>query len=112
MKAAFFLTLLALPAAAVGPHNDYAVERPITPYRELAHMFFIGLMGEWESRTIHVPYVAGGVVVSCYQAVEETATADCFYVAHDDSGKEIAGVTHVILEPAAVMILGGTEVVG
>ena len=47
-------------------------------------MFYIGLNGGWEVRDIRVPPLPGMFVVSCYQTVEETATADCFYRAGDD----------------------------
>jgi hypothetical protein len=87
----------------VGPHADYGVERPITPYVEKAFMFWQGAEDEWESRVITVPLLSGGHVVACFQTHEETATAECFYRAEVD-GQSISGMRHIILHKEDVVI--------
>lgn len=67
-------------------------------------MFFLGLQGEWENRVIKVPTTPGGTAIACYQTVDETGTADCWYVGHDENGKDETLLRHIVLKPEDVMI--------
>ncbi len=60
-------------------------------------MFWMGLTGGWETRQIFVPQEPDMLAVACYQTVEETATADCFYRPINPSDSAL--VVHVMLEP-------------
>ncbi len=65
-------------------------------------MFYIGMTGGWEYRQVRVPQLPNAYVVSCYQTVEETATADCFYIETTPQDGPVAEMHHIALNPADV----------
>jgi hypothetical protein len=67
-------------------------------------MFYIGLDGGWVYRSIRVPQLPNAYVVSCYQTVEETATADCFYIEARTRGEPVVELQHIALNPDDVVI--------
>lgn len=63
-------------------------------------MFYLGLEGEWTHKMVRVPSYPGVNVAACYQTVQETATADCFYYGDSESTSE----HHVALDPRDVTV--------
>lgn len=66
-------------------------------------MFYVGMTGGWEFRSIRVPQRPNAYVVSCYQTVEETATADCFYIETTSRGGPVAEMYHIALDPRDIV---------